>query len=43
LVQETKEQGRDITDDDLDQIRNICRCGTYSRIRTAIKSGAAKM
>jgi isoquinoline 1-oxidoreductase alpha subunit len=43
LVQETKEQGRDITDDDLDQIRNICRCGTYHRIREAIKAGAAKM
>ncbi|MEN3267926.1 (2Fe-2S)-binding protein [Pseudonocardia sp.] len=43
LVQETQEQGRDITDDDLDQIRNICRCGTYHRIRDAIKAGAAKM
>jgi isoquinoline 1-oxidoreductase alpha subunit len=43
LVQETKEQGRDITDDDLDQIRNICRCGTYHRIRDAIKAGAANM
>ena len=43
LVHKAKAEGRAITDDDLDQIRNICRCGTYSRIRTAIKSGAAKM
>ncbi|MCU1662536.1 MAG: (2Fe-2S)-binding protein [Pseudonocardia sp.] len=43
LVQETKEQGRDITDEDLDQIRNICRCGTYHRIRDAIRAGAANM
>ncbi len=38
-----KEKGANITDDDLDQIRNICRCGTYHRIREAIKAGAAKM
>ncbi|MFC0546112.1 (2Fe-2S)-binding protein [Kutzneria chonburiensis] len=43
LVHRVRAEGRAITDDDLDQIRNICRCGTYSRIRTAIKSGAAKM
>jgi aerobic-type carbon monoxide dehydrogenase small subunit (CoxS/CutS family) len=28
---------------DLDQIRNVCRCGTYPRIRQAIEAGAAKM
>ncbi|HEY0494125.1 MAG TPA: (2Fe-2S)-binding protein [Kutzneria sp.] len=43
LVHKVRAEGRAITDADLDQIRNICRCGTYSRIRTAIKSGAAKM
>jgi isoquinoline 1-oxidoreductase subunit alpha len=43
LVKECKDEDRDITDDDLDQIRNICRCGTYHRIREAIKAGAAKM
>jgi isoquinoline 1-oxidoreductase subunit alpha len=43
LVHRVRAEGRAITDDDLDQIRNICRCGTYSRIRTAIKAGAAKM
>ena len=43
LVKEAKAQGREITDDDLDGIRNVCRCGTYPRIREAIKAGAAKM
>ncbi len=43
LVKECKDDGREITDDDLDQIRNICRCGTYHRIREAIKAGAARM
>jgi isoquinoline 1-oxidoreductase subunit alpha len=42
-VKQVKAEGRDITDDDLDQIRNICRCGTYSRIRAAIKAGAQQM
>jgi isoquinoline 1-oxidoreductase alpha subunit len=36
-------EGREITDGDLDEIRNICRCGTYARIREAIKAGAKKM
>jgi isoquinoline 1-oxidoreductase subunit alpha len=43
LVQEVKRDGREITDADLDSIRNICRCGTYFRIREAIVSGAANM
>lgn len=38
-----KEKGSHITDADLDQIRNMCRCGTYPRIREAIKAGALKM
>ena len=25
------------------EIRNVCRCGTYSRIRDSIESAAAKM
>lgn len=29
------------TDADIDQIDNICRCGTYPRIREAIKKAAA--
>jgi isoquinoline 1-oxidoreductase alpha subunit len=42
-VNEVKAQGRTVTDADLDTIRNVCRCGTYSRIREAIKQGATKM
>jgi isoquinoline 1-oxidoreductase subunit alpha len=38
-----KEKGPNITEADLDGIRNICRCGTYVRIREAIKQGAAAM
>ncbi len=43
LVKQAKAEGRSITDDDLDQIRNVCRCGTYARIRQAIEAGAANM
>jgi isoquinoline 1-oxidoreductase alpha subunit len=43
LVKEVRRTGRDITDSDLDEIRNICRCGTYHRIREAIKDGARRM
>ena len=43
LVRKAKEEGRAITDADLDAIRNVCRCGTYFRIREAIKAGARKM
>jgi isoquinoline 1-oxidoreductase alpha subunit len=42
-VRQARRKGREITDADLDEIRNICRCGTYSRIREAIKAGAARM
>ena len=31
------------TDADIDAIENICRCGTYFRIRQAIKRAAAAM
>lgn len=31
------------TDEDIDEIENICRCGTYFRIREAIKAAARKM
>ncbi len=43
LVKEAKAAGRSITDDDLDQLRNICRCGTYPRIRDAIRAAAPNM
>jgi isoquinoline 1-oxidoreductase alpha subunit len=42
-VRQAKAAGREIGDDDLDEIRNICRCGTYVRIREAIKAAAGKM
>lgn len=31
------------TDADIDGIENVCRCGTYSRIREAIKQAAAEI
>jgi isoquinoline 1-oxidoreductase alpha subunit len=31
------------TDADIDKIENVCRCGTYFRIREAIKKAAQKM
>ena len=37
------EKGPDISDADLDSIRNVCRCGTYPRIREAIKDAAREM
>jgi isoquinoline 1-oxidoreductase alpha subunit len=43
LVDEIRAEGRQITDADLDSLRNICRCGTYTRIREAIIEGAANM
>jgi isoquinoline 1-oxidoreductase alpha subunit len=42
-VKQVRAAGHEITDADLDEIRNICRCGTYSRIRDAIKAGAKNM
>jgi isoquinoline 1-oxidoreductase alpha subunit len=43
LVKETRASGREITEADLDGLRNVCRCGTYPRIRQAIARGAAEM
>ncbi|GLZ33794.1 isoquinoline 1-oxidoreductase subunit alpha [Lentzea sp. NBRC 105346] len=34
---------REPTDEDIDKIANVCRCGTYFRIRQAIKAAASKM
>ncbi len=44
-VQEVKgTQGKKrITNKDIDEIRNMCRCGTYPRILTAIQKAAAVM
>ncbi len=43
LVKEVQASGRQITDADLDGLRNVCRCGTYPRIREAIAAAAANM
>ncbi|WP_163513434.1 (2Fe-2S)-binding protein [Fodinicola acaciae] len=43
LVKKARREGREITDEDFDDLRNICRCGTYFRIREAVKAAAAKM
>jgi isoquinoline 1-oxidoreductase alpha subunit len=43
LVNKVRAQGRQLTDDDLDGIRNVCRCGTYNRIRAAVRDGAERM
>jgi len=34
---------KDVTDADIDDILNVCRCGTYTRIREAIKAAAANL
>lgn len=43
LIETAAKRGRTITDDDLDGLRNICRCGTYPRIRQAIRAAEASM
>jgi isoquinoline 1-oxidoreductase alpha subunit len=43
LVRKVRREGRSLTSADLDTIRNICRCGTYTRIREAITEGASAM
>jgi isoquinoline 1-oxidoreductase alpha subunit len=43
LVEEAQAEGRKITEAELDSLRNVCRCGTYFRIREAIQAGAKVM
>ncbi|KQZ66817.1 (2Fe-2S)-binding protein [Nocardioides sp. Root151] len=43
VVNRARREGRAVTDADLDGIRNICRCGTYTRIREAIRAGEQQM
>ena len=43
LVRRKQAEGQTMIEADLDQIRNICRCGTYARIREAIVAGEAGM
>jgi isoquinoline 1-oxidoreductase subunit alpha len=42
-VNQCRDEGRDVDDAAIEEIRNICRCGTYNRIREAIKAGADNM
>jgi len=42
-VRQAKAEGRAISDADIDEIRNVCRCGTFVRIREAIKAGPKAM
>ena len=42
-VKKAQAEGRQLTDADLDGIRCVCRCGTYPRIREAIREGASQM
>lgn len=43
LVNEVHAKGRKIRKSDLDAIRDVCRCGTYPRVREAVKLGEAHM
>lgn len=43
VVKRAQRDGRQVTEEDLDGIRNICRCGTYTRIREALKEGEKAM
>jgi len=43
LVRAARAESREVSDADLDELRNVCRCGTYPRIREAIRQGAANM
>lgn len=42
-VKQARAAGHEISEADLDEIRNVCRCGTYHRIRAAIIAGARNM
>lgn len=42
LIEQTRAEGRAITDDDLDALRNVCRCGTYPRVRSAVLAAAER-
>ncbi|GAA4541091.1 (2Fe-2S)-binding protein [Pseudonocardia xishanensis] len=42
-VRQCRKEGRDVDDAAIEEIRNICRCGTYNRIREAIKAGSENM
>ena len=43
MVHDAQAKRRKVSDADLENMRNVCRCGTYPRIREAIKAGEARM
>ena len=43
LVNDVHAKGRKVRESDLEALRNVCRCGTYPRVRAAIKAGEAQM
>jgi len=43
LVKRAHRTGRKVSEHDLNELRNVCRCGTYHRIREAIKDGERAM
>ena len=43
LVRKARDEGREVTLSDIEGLRNICRCGTYTRIREAVEQGARAM
>src|SRR3954463_10927558 len=44
MVNDAHAAGRNtVSDAQLEELRNVCRCGTYPRIREAIREGAAAM
>jgi isoquinoline 1-oxidoreductase alpha subunit len=43
LINRVLAEGRTVTDADLDSLKNVCRCGTYPRVRAAVMTAAASM
>ena len=41
-VRQARAEGHEITDADLDEIRNVCRCGTYAASARRSRQGAAE-
>jgi isoquinoline 1-oxidoreductase alpha subunit len=43
MVKDAQAKGRKVSETQMENMRNVCRCGTYPRIREAIKQGEAAM
>jgi isoquinoline 1-oxidoreductase alpha subunit len=43
MIERARAEGRTVTDAELDDMRNVCRCGTYPRVRDAIRAAEATM